>query len=87
MSVTKMWKGHERALKVYCNAMIREWKRRGYNNTMKLYTVRGTVEIPAWWGNRKLHASHRAALLAKDYKHYKKCNWKEQPKVDYVWVV
>lgn len=36
---TLMWKDHVSHLKVYCNHMIREWIRRGYNNTMQLYDL------------------------------------------------
>ena len=83
--IVKMWTGHEKALMLYCNEMIVEWKRRGYNNTMKTYPVKGKVSFPAWWGNQKLHASHRAALLTKNPDHYSQFKWKEKPEISYVW--
>ena len=84
--IVKMWRGHERALKFYCNAMVREWVRRGYKNTMKLYPIKGEVTFPSWWGNEELHSSHRAALLEKDNEHYSRFNWKETPGINYVWM-
>lgn len=84
--IVTMWRGHEKALKSYCNAMIREWKRRGYKNTMEIYKVSGKVDFPSWWGNKYLHASHRSALLAKDPKHYSQFGWKEKPRINYVWL-
>lgn len=30
----KMWRGHEMALYLYIQAMVNEWKRRGYNSTI-----------------------------------------------------
>ena len=83
--IVRMWRGHEKALMLYCNEMIVEWKRRGYNNTMKTYPVKGKVSFPAWWGNQKLHASHRAALLTKNPDHYSQFKWKEKPEISYVW--
>jgi hypothetical protein len=42
----RAWEGHECALAVYCNAMIREWIKRGYRNKM---------EFPWWWGWMPVH--------------------------------
>ena len=35
--------------------------------------------LPNWFGQNKLHASHRAALLALDIAHYSKFGWPEKP--------
>ncbi len=44
-------------------------------------------ELPVWWNNEEFYASHRSALLFKNYEHYSKFGWKENPKYDYVWPV
>ncbi len=83
---TKMWRGYKDALKAYMNAMISEWERRGYKNTMVYADVPENYELPRWMGSR-IHATHRAALLAKNSEHYAKFDWAEQPQVDYFWPV
>lgn len=45
------------------------------------------VRMPPWLGDADFHASHRAALLAKDPDWYSRYNWLEQPGVNYVWPV
>ena len=74
----KMWVGYEEALKHYINCCIREWKARGYNNTMPLYSV-GELVLPPWLGDDRFHASHRANLLRKNPDFYSKYGWDESP--------
>jgi hypothetical protein len=84
--IVKMWTGFENALKLYSNAMITEWVRRGYRNNMEIYNLTGCkITYPWWLGNDEFHASHRAALLAKNYEYYSKYGWVEEPKLRYVW--
>lgn len=81
-----MWSSFENALKMYSNSMVEEWVRRGYRNNLEIYDLDGCEIIYPWWlGIEELHASHRAALLAKDYKHYSKYGWLEAPRISYVW--
>ncbi len=81
-----MWRNNVPALMHYCNVMIEEWKKRGYNNTMKLYEVEGPdVELPDWFGHEDFHASHRANLLRKELEYYKDHGWKEDPSEPYLW--
>jgi hypothetical protein len=83
---TKMWRGYEDALGLYMNAMINEWVRRGYNNTMELYCDGGRIiDYPKWLGDEAFHASHRAALLYKAPEWYNEFNWTEEPKLAYIW--
>ena len=66
-----MWKGYEEALKYYANCMIKEWVKRGYNNTMELYTVDPKkYELPPFIGVDDFHKSHRVNLLRKDIEFY-----------------
>lgn len=57
----KMWRGHEMALYLYIQAMVDEWKRRGYNSTIgdkakatiqtaiRNGLLSGTVSAPPSW--------------------------------------
>ena len=85
-----MWKPYLNALKHYTNVMIREWISRGYNNNMELYEVDEMVNddmlhFPHWLGDERVHSSHRANLLRKDYEYYSQFNWTESPESPYVW--
>lgn len=81
-----MWSETPLALAAYCNAMIDEWVRRGFKNTMVRVELSGlAVDYPSWLGREDFHASHRAALLAKDPTHYGQFGWTERPRVAYVW--
>tara|TARA_R100000005_G_C4995791_1_gene202677 strand:+ start:1297 stop:1767 length:471 start_codon:yes stop_codon:yes gene_type:complete len=79
-----MWKPYLPALKLYTNIIIKEWEDRGYNNNMKYYDVEDIV-IPHWIGNERIHSSHRANLLRKDYEYYSKFGWTENSEDPYVW--
>jgi hypothetical protein len=82
-----MWRGYEDALGLYMNAMIDEWKRRGFKNTMERATPREPVQMPHWLGDPALHASHRSNLLRKDPDYYARFGWLEEPNLPYVWPV
>lgn len=82
----QMWKGYEDLLKFYYNSCVLEWVRRGYQNTMQLCPMKpGLVELPPWWGWEEFHASHRASLLAKNFKWYQQFGWQEEPRIEPVW--
>ena len=72
-----MWEGHEDMLKKYVNTMIKEWISRGYNNTMQLYDYDPSAPMPDWFGNDKIHQSHRLNLLRKDFQYYSQ-HWPEE---------
>ncbi len=89
----KMWRGHEMALFMYINAMVEEWKSRGFKSTIGTKAW-GTVQVaiakkliaeeiiaPAWLDNKQLFeqiaSSHRLALLNKDYEWYSQFGWAE----------
>lgn len=84
--IVKMWTGYESALKTYANAMIQEWVKRGFRNNMAIYDLSENRIIYPWWlGEKEFHASHRAALLAKNYEHYAQFGWEEEPFIKYIW--
>jgi len=73
----KMWAGYEQSLLDYTLAMIVEWKKRGYKDTIheKLKTLpisEHTYRDPPWLGDKKLHQSHQSNLLRKNKEYYSK---------------
>lgn len=84
---TRMWRGYEPALRQYQRAIILEWIARGYKNNMEI-PPEEPYELPPWWGNEEIHASHRAALLEKDFiYYYENEGWEDEPELNYVWPV
>jgi len=76
-----------RLLYNHLNESVKEWTSRGYQNNMKLETIRGKIVFPEWFGNKKFHSAHKSNLLRKHKKHYSKFKWKESPNLAYVWPV
>ena len=84
---TLMWKGYIEALKLYCNTAIKLWVERGYKNTMKLYDINNNkLKFPFWFGNNKLHDSHKAMLFHKNPEFYSVFQ-DFQNITEYFWVV
>ena len=92
--VVAMWRGFESALAAYGDIMCQEWIKRGYRDSTKPFFVKELdkleppyfdVPSPRWMGNVRLHASHRAALLAKNPEWYGAWGWTEEPKIEYYW--
>lgn len=86
---TKMWRGYPKALAMYLNACIDEWKRRGKSHSYQKIVIdnENDVEMPPWLGNEEFHASHRSNLLRKDAFYYETFGWTEGPGLPYVWPV
>lgn len=91
---TKMWEGCIPALMLYTDCCIREWVRRGYNNTMGLFLSNPvnetpeywrSIKMPSWMGDDEFHASHRSNLLRKNPEWYGQFGWTETPDLPYVW--
>lgn len=86
-----MWRGYEDVLIMYGIAVCEEWINRGYNDNVDLLNwfknqqIHNFALAPKWLGNPRLHSSHRATLLAKDYNWYSRFNWREQPVINYYW--
>ncbi len=84
---TRMWRGYEPALRQYMRAIILEWIARGYKNNMEIPEPE-EYELPPWWGREEIHASHRSALLEKDFEfYYGNWRWEDEPRIDYIWPV
>jgi hypothetical protein len=81
-----MWKGYEPALACYGLVICQEWCGRGHADTCETKIVDELREglgrsvdvaelcrspaLPPWWGDERVHASHRATLLRKDPEWY-----------------
>lgn len=71
---TRMWRGYERALLAYQQATVIEWTDRGYKDTCwsktqavyDMFFNATSVELPHWWGDNRVHDSHKSALVFKD---------------------
>jgi len=83
---TKMWWDYPHALAVYMNVCIKEWKRRGFKNTMSILDEFPNAVMPHWLGDERLHDSHKSNLLAKDKQFYKQYKWKVPDSLPYYWV-
>ena len=103
----KMWRGYETALFHYILAMTEEWKARGFQTTIgdkasdtykrAVYLGRvGSSELPEWLTNEamfaEITATHRQALLVKEYSWYHQFAWPEDTGVapteyTYIWPV
>jgi len=86
----KMWKGHEPYLALYGLIVCNEWIERGFRDTCydKIHVFTDFLrDKPKWLGDKRLHSSHRAALLAKDPDWYAQFNWTEKPEIKYFWPV
>lgn len=90
----KMWRGNEYSLLLYQTATCNEWTRRGYKDTC-LDKTRAVFydhfdspgEKPFWWGDDRIHLSHRSNLIRKDPEHYRKF-WADCPDdIEYYWPV
>lgn len=76
----KMWAGYEMTLALYGLQMCREWKKRGYNDSLEDYFL-GEIHnlrvqkkipdgLPEWFGDPDFHRSHQSNLLRKDGEYY-----------------
>ena len=93
----KMWRGYEFELCAYGFFICEEWINRGYKDSLRDRFLEYQEKhpcpltdlklIPRWLGNKNFHASHRSALLFKNYDWYSQFGWTEEPKYDYVWPV
>lgn len=81
----QMWRGHENALREYINAVVKEWRSRGFKNNITRFIIRSKIIYPAWLGEPRFHQSHRSNLLRKDPDHYGQYGWNESSDLPYFW--
>lgn len=86
-----MWRGYEEALAFYGSVICLEWIDRGYNDTqLNWFRDRissGTINLPPWLGDDRIHESHKSNLLRKDLDYYRQF-WPDTPDdIEYYWPV
>jgi hypothetical protein len=89
-----MWRPYPAALVVYGCACYREYQARYHSGqrggslthasgerlvTLFLSLDANSYVEPSWLGDERLHSSHRACLLAKNYTWYSQFGWTETP--------
>lgn len=74
-----MWEGYEEALLQYRDHVMYEWMERRLSSppSIRLYQMQG-IKSPPWLGDDRIHKSHQAALLAKNFDHYRKFGWHQE---------
>lgn len=82
----KMWKGYHNCLAHYYNAILAEWIRRGYKNTMLPMECSSPIGKPPWLGNEEFHRAHRSNLMRKNPTFYSG-RFQEPPDLPYIWPV
>lgn len=84
-----MWRGHVNGLIAYGVTMCDAWINRGYKDTCRekilAFGFPDINDMPVWWGDERVHSSHRANLLRKDYRYYSTFEWDEDPEMPYYW--
>jgi hypothetical protein len=84
-----MWRDNPAGLAAYGVAVCQVWRSRGYNDTCESKIIDivqpDASDLPEWWGDHRVHSSHRANLLRKFPEHYSKFCWKEDPTMPYFW--
>lgn len=88
---TKMWAGHEGGLCAYTYIMCQEWMRRGYSDSVadKILAIvePDYNDLPSWWGDARVHISHRANLVRKFPEYYGELWVDVDPSMPYYWPV
>lgn len=88
---SKMWRGYERGLIEYILEGVRVLEERGGNfdwlkdDVMSRPEFKNDLVLPPWFGDDRLHSSHRSNLLRKDFEYYSQFCWTEVPGMPYYW--
>lgn len=86
---TAMWAKHINGIAAYGVAICDEWISRGYKDTCREKIIDiatpDFADLPEWWGDERVHSSHRANLLRKLPEFYSQFGWIEDPEMPYFW--
>jgi len=87
-----MWRGHERELRTYVLVMCREWRQRGYQDTVAaqvraLRLPAASQARPPRHFTNKFIRSHRSNLIRKMPEHYQPQFPRVPATLPYVWPV
>lgn len=86
-----MWEGHEDYLVLYSISITMEWIKRGYKDSTlpKFFgmwdNIEGVPKPPKWWGDERVHQSHRSKLVQKNPEHYAKLFHSDPKNLEYFW--
>lgn len=72
----RMWQGYEYELCKYIFAVCAEWVERGFDDSVSatvgnLFEDLPICSTPTWFGDERLHSSHRSNLYRKDSSFYR----------------
>lgn len=86
------WKYWPGCLATYAMMCVEEMESRGFFSEKMRASAEAfdTDDIkPIWWGDERVHSTHRSRLLQKDPVHYGKFNWEEmnQEPQSYWWAI
>ena len=92
--ISRMWMNFEGrsyagALATYMRAMLDEYNRQSHqrgglpSNVHVVIPEGCDLTLPPWYGDERVHSTHRSALLYKNYQWYSRFNWSEVPKFEY----
>jgi hypothetical protein len=87
-----MWEGHEDFLRLYSISICTEWISRGCMDTTLSWFIEGfswdyKPTPPLWWGDERVHESHRSKLLSKNLDHYGTYFSSTPSDLDYFWPI
>lgn len=87
----KMWRQNPHGLAAYGLVVCRTWIELGCADTCteKISSLIEPDEsdLPTWWGDERVHSSHRSNLVRKDPNFYSAHGWTDDPEAPYFWPV
>jgi hypothetical protein len=87
----KMWRPNPQGLAAYGIAVCKTWIALGFADTCteKISSLiePDEMDLPAWWGDERVHSSHRSNLVRKDPVFYSAHGWTDDPEAPYFWPV
>ena len=85
----RMWRNNPYGLAAYGLIVCGAWTELGYADTCteKILALCEPDEqdLPIWWGDDRVHSSHRSNLLRKDFGFYSSFGWSDDPNAPYFW--
>lgn len=88
---TKMWQENVHGLAAYGVAICDEWVSRGYKDTCRdkimSHVEADATDLPTWWGDSRIHDSHKSNLLRKNIEFYSQYDWDVPADTPYFWPI
>lgn len=85
----RMWRNNPAGLSAYGVAVCAAWINLGYADTctekISSLVAPDETDLPDWWGDERVHSSHRSNLLRKDVAFYSSYGWSDDPGAPYYW--